>query len=139
MKTTAYRWGIVALVLWFGGLSCVAGCLPETRAMRAEIAGVAEPEDGGCADGCCSRDSQKSEGQQPAHHDSGAPHKEMECCQFLMAPVNVAAKKVEEQPVAVAAPQPVMAEATSSLPAISDSSFVSDQSDTHLRCRVLRI
>lgn len=135
MKATAYRWGIVALVLWFGGLSCVAGCLAETRAMRAEIAGVAEPDGDGCADGCCSR-----EGQQPSHHeDSGAPHKEMDCCQFLMAPVNVAAKKAEEQPPVVTAPQPMVAEAISAPPADADSSFVSDQSDTHLRCRVLRI
>ncbi|MGH9795661.1 MAG: hypothetical protein ACRD5G_12895, partial [Candidatus Acidiferrales bacterium] len=89
MKTTAYRWGIVALVLWFGGLSCVAGCLAETRAMRADVAGVAEQDGDGCADGCCSRDGQKPESQQPAHqHDSGAPHKGMDCCEFLMARVN---------------------------------------------------
>lgn len=121
-------------MLWFGGLSCVAGCLAETRAMRATT-GVAAQAGDGCADGCCSR-----EGQQPSHHeDSGAPHKEMDCCVFLMAPVNVAAKKAEEQPPVVTAQQPMVAEAISAPPADADSSFVSDQSDTHLRCRVLRI
>lgn len=121
-------------MLWFGGLSCVAGCLAETRAMRATT-GVAAQAGDGCADGCCSR-----EGQQPSHHeDSGAPHKEMDCCQFLMAPVNVAAKKAEEQPAATTAPQPLMLQLAFWLPVVGDSSFVSDQRDTHLRYCVLRI
>ena len=134
MRATAYRMTVAAVALWFGGLSCAAGCLAEVVAIRA--AAAIESEGAGCADDCCPLKGE----EKPRHeHSPGEQHKETDCCQFLSAPANLAAKKAEERPVPTITAQPVMAETGPAPHPVAGLSFLPDRSDTHLRYRVLRI
>lgn len=130
------RWVAYTLIVWLGGLGCLAGCFAEAYAAPAAHAEHAQavPEDSDCTDGCCKKNGSESDSE--PH-----PTQDMDCCLYLSAPPVTLAKKAT-------APSPETALVLASSPAQSVATAVSfefsqsppvDSSGIYLRIRVLRI
>lgn len=132
------RWVIYALVVWLGGLGCLAGCFAQTSAAaaaHAEHVQVAQ-EESDCSDGCC-----KKKKKDTGSESDPQPVQKMDCCIYLTTPPATLAKKAVG-----AAPRAFPVETTFSqaLPgfhafAVAPDSPLLDSSGTYLRLRVLRI
>ena len=135
--TATKRWLLYALLVWLGGLGCLAGCVAQTHA-----AAMPEPHAAGgsheesCTDGCCKKKN-GSEHAPDSQHST-----EQSCCIYLNIPAATVAKSsLNAAPPAVT---PLILEQSSdSTPDAStfhrEQSRGPDSCPTHLRNRVLRI
>jgi len=129
------RWLLYAMLVWLGGLSCLAGCLAQTHAaaIPSPPAPAASHEEN-CTDGCCKKKGHSEHAPAPQHSN------EQSCCTYLNIPAATVTKSSVDAAPPVEAPrlleQPGDVFSDTLLQA---ESHRLDSCPTHLRNCILRI